>query len=171
MKWIIFTGTWKNTNEEVERDVRESVREVLAKRDGIITGGALGVDLFCMDEVLKINPTCTNLRVIIPSKLDFYLQHYYKRVIENVITKEDFDNLEKTFHAIQKVNPSAILEMHFTTIEQNEYDERDAEEVKYGDEIHAFQVNNSTGTQHTIDAGLLKGIPISLHKKYTIEVK
>lgn len=168
MKWIIFTGTWKNTNEEVENDVREAVRDVLSRGDGVITGGALGVDLFCMDEVLKVNPTCTHLRVIIPSKLDFYLEHYYKRVIENIITKEDFDNLEKTLRTIQKVNPSALMEMHFTSISQNEYNERNAEEVKYGDEIHAFQVNNSAGTQHTIDAGLAKGIPISLHKKYTI---
>lgn len=61
MEWIIFTGTWRLTNEEVERDVRESVREVLSRGDGISTGGALGVDLFCMDEVLKINPTCTHL--------------------------------------------------------------------------------------------------------------
>ena len=171
MKWIIFTGTWRLTNEEVERDVRESAREVLARGDGIITGGALGVDFFCMDEVLKINPTCTHLRVILPSKLDIYINHFYEALVDHKITKENFAELEKTLHAIQKVNPSAILEMHFTTIEQNEYNERDAEEVKYGDEIHAFQVNNSTGTQHTIDAGLSKGIPISLHKKYVIEEK
>ncbi|MEI6810452.1 MAG: hypothetical protein WCK60_00165 [Candidatus Nomurabacteria bacterium] len=168
MKWIIFTGTWKNTNEEVEHDVRESVREVLSRGDGVITGGALGVDLFCMDEVLKINPECTHLRVILPSKLDIYIKHFYTRLVDNVITKKQFEFLETTLKNIQRVNPSAILEMHFKTIEQNEYNERDAEEVKYGDALHAFQVNNSSGTQHTIDAGIIKGIPISLHKKYTI---
>ncbi|HCC06098.1 TPA: hypothetical protein DEP94_01920 [Candidatus Nomurabacteria bacterium] len=169
MKWIIFTGTWKNTNEEVEHDVRESVREVLAHGDGIITGGALGVDLFCMDEVLKINLTCTHLRVILPSKLDLYLEHYAKRITENIITKEKYEELEKTLQAIQKINPSALVEMHFTKIDSESYAERDNEEVKYGDGVHAFQVNDSNGTQHTIDSALIKGIPLLLHKKYSIK--
>ena len=39
MKWILFTGTWRLVNEEVERDVRQATREVLARGDGIITGG------------------------------------------------------------------------------------------------------------------------------------
>lgn len=39
MKWILFTGTWRLTNSEVEDDVRSSVRDVLASGDGIVTGG------------------------------------------------------------------------------------------------------------------------------------
>jgi len=169
MKWIIFTGTWRITNEEVERDVRESVRAVLARGDGIITGAALGVDLFCMDEVLKINPTCTNLHVVLPSKLELFLQHYNKRVTENVITREKYEGLEKTLLTIQKINPASIMEMPFTKVDSESYAERDNEEVKYGDGVHAFQVNDSNGTQHTIDSALIKGIPILLHKKYFIE--
>lgn len=171
MKWIIFTGTWRLTNEEVEQDVRKYVREVLARGDGIITGGALGVDLFCMDEVLKINPACTHLRVILPSKLDIYINHFYEDLVDHKITKENFEELEKTLHSIQKINPSAILEMHFTDIGQNEYNERDDEEVKYGDGVYAFQVNSSTGTQQTINSAIVKGLPILLHKKYNIEEK
>ena len=39
MKWIIFTGTWRLTNDEVESDVRAAVREVLLAGNGIVTGG------------------------------------------------------------------------------------------------------------------------------------
>jgi hypothetical protein len=39
MKWILFTGTWRLTNDEVERDVREAVHQVIASGDGIVTGG------------------------------------------------------------------------------------------------------------------------------------
>lgn len=39
MKWILFTGTWRLTNQEVESDVREAAREVLARGDAIVTGG------------------------------------------------------------------------------------------------------------------------------------
>ena len=169
MKWIIFTGTWSLANKEVENDVREAVRDcILVKGYGIITGGALGVDLFCMDEVLKINPECTLLRVILPSKLDIYIKHFYSALVDEKITKEDFSRLEKTLITIQEKNPTALLEMHFETITQQEYFERNAEEVKYADGVYAFQVNNSRGTQDTIDKAKTKKLPIILHKKYTI---
>ncbi len=38
MKWILFTGTWRLTNSEVEHDVRAAAREVLSRGDGIVTG-------------------------------------------------------------------------------------------------------------------------------------
>ncbi len=168
MKWIIFTGTWRLTNKEVEDDVRNAVRECISNGHGIITGGALGVDYFCMDEVLKINKECTNLRVILPAKLDIYTKHFYNALVDGKITKEDFSKLENTLRTIQNNNPTSLLEMHFKTISMEEYFARDAEEVKYGDEVYAFQVNNSVGTQDTIDKATEAGVPVTLHKKYTI---
>lgn len=47
MKWILFTGTWRLTNNEVEHDVRTSVRDVLASGGGIVTGGGDRGRLFC----------------------------------------------------------------------------------------------------------------------------
>ena len=57
MKWILFTGTWRLTNSDVEQDVRKAAREVIERGDGVLTGGATGVDYFAMDEVIKHNPT------------------------------------------------------------------------------------------------------------------
>ena len=42
MKWILFTWTWKLTNDEVEHDVRQAAREVIARGDGVLTGGGDG---------------------------------------------------------------------------------------------------------------------------------
>ena len=42
------------------------MREVLARGDGGITGGATGVDYFVMDEAMKIDATAARLLVIIP---------------------------------------------------------------------------------------------------------
>ena len=39
MKWILFTGTWRLTNQEVEHDVRKATREVFLHGDGLVTGG------------------------------------------------------------------------------------------------------------------------------------
>lgn len=49
MKWILFTGTWRLTNEEVEKDVCKAAREVIERGDGIVTGGATGVDYFAIE--------------------------------------------------------------------------------------------------------------------------
>ena len=54
MKWILFTGTWRLTNSEVEEDVRVAAREVRSRGDGIITGGATGGVYFAMDEAMKL---------------------------------------------------------------------------------------------------------------------
>ena len=87
MKWVIFTGTWRLTNKQVEEDVRRAVRE--ARHD------------------------------------------------ESDITQED-------------------------------YDLRHNEEVTFSDEVHAFQVNNSSVTQDTINKAAKVGLPTTHHKKYTI---
>jgi hypothetical protein len=58
--------------------------------------------------------------------------------------------------------------MPFETLTQREYDERNSEEIRYGDEVFAFQVNNSTGTQDTVDKAIKSGLKIGLHKKYII---
>jgi len=56
MKWVAISGSWRKTNEEVENDVRQAVREIIKRGDGIVTSGALNVDYFATDEALKVNP-------------------------------------------------------------------------------------------------------------------
>lgn len=50
MKWTGISGTWQLTSQQVEEDVRREVKKILSDGGGIITGGALGVDSFAMDE-------------------------------------------------------------------------------------------------------------------------
>lgn len=168
MKWILFTGTWRLTNKEVEQDVQNAVREVLSRGDGIITGGATGVDYFAMEEVLRVDPDCRFLRVIIPARLDTYIDDYHTNWCHEPITKTDIDKLGLILRKIKQINPASLLEMPHTIITQEHYNLRDTEEVVYADEVYAFQVNQSTGTQDTIDKALGVGLPIVLHKKYSI---
>ncbi len=168
MKWILFTGTWKLTNKEVEDDVRKAVRDVITRGDGVLTGGATGVDYFVMDEVLKLQPTATHLRVIIPAQLESYIEDYYTNWCHEPITKEDIAGLASLLRKLKQVNPTAILEMPYKTITQDHYNLRHDQEVMYSDEVHAFHVNNSTGTQDTIDKSTKSGIPTTHHKKYSI---
>ncbi len=69
---------------------------------------------------------------------------------------------------IKQVNPAALLEMPYDVITQEHYNLRHDQEVMYSDEVYAFQVNDSTGTQDTIDKSSEAGLPITNHKKYKI---
>jgi hypothetical protein len=150
-------------------DVRDAVRDCISHGYGIVTGGATGVDYFCIDECIK-NNYIHKLRVFIPSNLDHYIADYHKNWCQSPITGKDIFALEAVLREIQEKNPGALLEMKHgdCDITQNHYDLRHDEEVMFSDEVYAFQVNASTGTQDTINKAQASGLTISLHKKYAI---
>ena len=170
MKWVIFTGTWRLTNKEVENDVRHAAREVYLRGDGMLTGGATGVDYFAMDEWVKLNPDCSRIRVFIPAKLDHFITDYRKNWKHSPITDSDIDDLEFLLTLIKERNPAGLFEVrkYSGDITQDLYDLRHDEQVTFSDEVYAFQVNNSTGTQNTLDKSMAAGLSVTLHKKYTI---
>ncbi len=168
MKWILFTGTWRLTDKKVEEDVRTSVREVLARGDGIVTGGATGVDYFVMDEAMKIDATAARLLVIIPAELESYIHDYYTHWCLEPVTKDSVSILAVLLKKIKSANAKALVEMPYTTITQEHYDLRHDEEILLSHAVYAFQVNGSTGTQDTIDKAKKAGLPIELHKKYSL---
>ncbi len=168
MKWILFTGTFRLTDKRVEADVRQAVREVIARGDGVLTGGATGVDYFAMDEAYKIDPTCEHLKVIIPADIESYIEDNRANGVLFPLTMQDIDNLAFILRAIKRANPRHLIEMPYTTITQEHYDLRDREEVRAAQEVYAFQVNGSTGTQDTIAKAVANGVKLTLHKQYRI---
>ncbi len=170
MKWILFTGTWRLTNKDVEDDVRKAAREVFLRGDGLVTGGATGVDYFAIDEFIKLDTSCTRIRIFIPAKLSHFIADYRKNWKHAPIDDLAIDHLETILKTVEERNPSAILEAKKSDgdITQEDYDLRHNEEVVFSDEVYAFQVNKSTGTQDTIDKAKKSGLPIALHKEYQI---
>lgn len=169
MKSILFTGTWRLTNSEVEHDVREAARNVISRGDAIVTGGATGVDYFAMSEALLLDPTANTLKVIIPTNLENYIDDYHTNWCKVPVTIEHIDALERLLTHLKTIKPEHLIEMPFDhAITQEHYDLRHNEEVAISDEVYAFRVNNSTGTQDTINKAMAAGLPLTLHKKYFI---
>lgn len=122
-----------------------------------------------MDEAVRLDPTCKTLRVIIPTHLENYVKDYQTNWCQVPVTMESIANLEKLLAHIKVVNPESLVEMRNDgDITQDHYNDRHDEEVAISNEVYAFQVNNSTGTQDTIDKAARAGLPITLHKKYSI---
>lgn len=160
MKWIAISGTWRHTNKEIEGAVRQIVREIISYGDGIVSGGALSVDWFATDEALKLNPSCSQIRIFLPTTLEIYARHYRKRVDEGVITHKQAEDLIAQLTAIQKANRDALIEGEHLVCNPETYFDRITKIVNASDELVAFQVNNSAGVQDTIDKAKKKGIPV-----------
>jgi hypothetical protein len=167
MKWIGISGS-RTTNAEVEKDVREFVRDTIQQEDGIVTGGALGVDYFATDEVLKLDPRATHVKVFLPATLERYAVHYRNRANEGVITHEQAEQLIAQLTELKNRNPEAVIEdTENEVVNIKNYFDHNTEVVNATDELAAFQVNESKGTQDTIDKARTQSKMVYL-KQYSI---
>lgn len=164
MKWIAISGSWKYTNIQIENDVRSAVSAIMRRGDGIVTGGAPGVDYFAIDEALKNDSLAERIKVILPTSLEFYRNHTKLRIEEGTVAKEIGEPVIQQLNNLKKINPSAIIEGKDIPgkahVERWQYFERDSLIVDAADELIAFWTNESEGTKDTIDKAEKKGIPV-----------
>lgn len=167
MKWIGISGSRLLTSSQVEEDVRREVRTILEHGDGIVTGGALGVDSFAMDEVYILGCANSRLKVCLPTTFDIFSKHYIKRSEEGVITEEEAKTLINLLTNIKIANNTAIIEdTRFSVCDKESYYARNETIMNMSDEVFAFQVNGSSGTQNTIDIAKAQRKEIKLFTYY-----
>ncbi len=163
MKWIGISGSWRKTNKKVEKDVRRTVREIMSRGDGIVSGGALNVDYIATNEVLKLDRTAKKIKVFLPTTLEIYAKHYRKRAKEGVITEKQAGDLITQLAKLKKINPRALIENKKNRIvDEKTYHERNSKVVKEADELIAFYINKSSGVGDTIEKARKKGIPVKI---------
>ncbi len=160
MKWIAIAGGWRKTNQKIEEGVRKVVREIISRGDGIVSGGAQGVDYIATEEALKNGYGQGKLKIIIPSKLEVYEKHYLKRADEGVLTHERAEKLIGQLTEIKK--RGCLEEGEDTIIENPAYFRRIEKIIDKADELIAFHINQTEGTQYTIDKAKEKGIPVRI---------
>lgn len=151
MKYIAISGSWRNTNQEITNDVESTVIEIINSGNGIVTGGALGVDYIATAKALELDKTAENLLVILPTSLEIYFDHFRNRANEGVITHELAESLIQQLETLKEINPVAIEEMDADVCNPETYYARNTRVIDTGDELYAFHVNNSKGVQDAID--------------------
>jgi len=157
-----ISGSWKITSPAVERDVRETVARALEQGQGIVTGGALGVDSVATDEVLHREFQPEQLRVILPTSLERYASHYRKRAEEGVITSPQAEGLIQQLEEVQQ--RGTLIELDHQRVDQESYFARNTAVLEASDRLAAFQVNGSPGTQDTVDKARQRGMEVDLHQ-------
>lgn len=166
-KKIGISGSWRTVNEIVERDVRESVRQIVVNGDIIVSGGALGVDWIATDEAMLRDPTYRQIQIILPTPLEVYVAHYFKRAAEGVIISQQAESLAEQLYRIREGRSESLEEMSYDVCTPETYYARNQRVIDESDELRAFQVNNSAGTQDAIDKALEQGKNVSV-QRYTI---
>jgi hypothetical protein len=163
--WFGISGSWRKTSEEVEEGVREAVRKIIERGDGIVSGGALNVDFFATDEALKLNPTAEKIKIFLPVVLDLYAAHYRKRATEGVITSEQAEALVAQLESLRAANSDALVgNPQNTVVDPKTYFERNTEVVNASDALVGFQVNDSEGVGDTVKKAIAQGKPVCLEK-------
>jgi hypothetical protein len=123
-----------------------------------VTGGALGVDYWATETALGIDPL--RLKVILPTSLATYAAHYRARAAQRVISVEQADDLIRQLETVAQVGGLIEHPERPQVVDVTTYYLRNQDVVDVADELLAFQVNASGGTQDTVDKARLKGIPV-----------
>ena len=170
MKWYAISGSWRTTNDEVKRDIEKTVEKIIFDGDGIITGGALGVDYIATNVVLRKGNPRKQLKLYLPIKLEDLCKHFFKRAEEEVIIKEQAEMVTLQWKKVEKICKNCIHDdWGFSKANIESYYARNTKIVEDCDILYAFQVNDSKGTQDAIDK--VKRLGKDVHvKKYYIDV-
>ena len=160
MNWVGISGSWRYALPGLREAVRHEVAAALAAGKSIVTGGALGTDYWATEVALSIDPA--RLKVILPTSLGTYAVHYRRRAAEGVISVQQAESLIRQLEAVEQAgglveHPERPQVVNITT-----YYLRNRDVVDAADELLAFQVNASAGTQDTVDKARMKGIPVAV---------
>jgi 6,7-dimethyl-8-ribityllumazine synthase len=158
--WVGVSGSWRYALPGLREAVHKEVAAVLAAGKSVVTGGALGTDYWATEVALGINPA--RLKVILPTSLVTYAAHYRRRAAEGVISARKAEDLIRQLEAVAWAGGLVEHPERPQVVNVTTYSRRNQDVVDAADELLAFQVNASAGTQDTVDRARLKGIPVAV---------
>jgi hypothetical protein len=156
--WVGISGSWRYAPPGLPDAVHREVAAALAAGKNIVTGGALGVDYWATETALNVAPA--RLKVILPTSLANYATHYRRRAVEGVISVRQAEDLIGQLEAVAQAGGLVEHPERPQVVDATAYYLRNQDVVDAADELLAFQVNASSGTQDTVDKARLKGIPV-----------
>ena len=151
MKWYAISGS-RTINDKVKKDVENTVTKIITSGNGIITGGALGVDYITIQEVLRKGNVKKQIRIYLPITIRNFCKHYHNRAKEGAISEEQAKLITEQLQKVNKISKESIIDKtKYKLANEESYYARNTSIVEKCDIFCAFQVNNSKGTQDAID--------------------
>jgi predicted Rossmann-fold nucleotide-binding protein len=170
MKFVAISGSWRKVNKEIERKVRKIVRQILKRGNGIICGGALGVDYIALNEALKHDKKAQRIKIFLPTTLKRFAQHLRKHARLERVKKEEVEKLISKLKRLKKLNKNALIENKKADFREETkkkyYYQRNTKIINSADELIAFRVitkeSQGLGTLDAIKKAKKKGIPVKV---------
>lgn len=158
--WVGISGSWRCAAVGLAEDIKKTVSMAIESGSGIVTGGALGVDQIATETALRLDPSAHHISVILPTSFSVYASHYRRRAQEGVITSEQAQQLIELLTKVADARKGALIEMNAKSVDSATYRLRNSAVVEMADELVAFQVDGSAGTQDAIDKARAAGKPV-----------
>lgn len=169
MQWLCISGSWRRVNAVMDKMIREKVAATLAAGDGIIAGGAAGVDYIALQEALRHDPGARRVRIFIPATPERYFDHLRRVGPEGRYTlPEMIEPLIAQLQDLRRRRPAALVgEPAMTEIDQAAYFLRDGAEIAAADALAAYPARTEKGpgkgTWDTVRKAWKKGIAVEVH--------
>jgi len=161
MRWIGISGS-RTMDDRVVADIKYDIGEIMRRGDGLVAGGALGVDFHATQEALKGNPAADRIRVIIPSRLATY-REYFDRQLRGP-SRNNSTSPAKVISLFQQLNAlkskGALVELSHVRVGTDSFHARNRAIVECSDELRAYCVNHSSGTTYTIRQAEAAGLSV-----------
>ena len=170
MKFVAISGSWRKVNKEIEEKIRKIVRQILKRGDGIVSGGALGVDYIALDEALKHDKKAQRIKIFLPTTLKRFAQHLRKHARRGDVKKSAVEKLISKLKKLKALNKKALIENKRADFKEETkkkyYYQRNTKIIKAADELIAFRVitkkSQGLGTLDAIKKAKKKGIPVKV---------
>jgi uncharacterized phage-like protein YoqJ len=156
--WVGVSGSWRHAPAGLRDAVHREVAATLAAGKSIVTGGALGVDYWATETVLSTAPG--RLKVILPTSFATYAAHYRQRAAEGVISAQQAEDLITQLETVARAGGLVEHPERPQVVDVPAYYLRNQDVVDVADELLAFQVGTSAGTQDTVERARRKSIPV-----------
>jgi hypothetical protein len=158
VNWVAVSGSWRHAPTAPGCCAPGSSGRARGRKGHRDWWRALGVDYWATETTLGIDPA--RLKVILPTSLTSYATHYRRRAAEGVISAQQAEDLIRQLKAVAQVGGLVEHPERPQIVDVTTYYLRNQDMVDAADELLAFQVNDSAGTQDTVDKARLKGIPV-----------
>lgn len=169
MKWQCFSGSWRETNPAMRQLIADRVAAAMLAGDGIVSGGAAGVDYWTLHEALRRDVDATHVKIFIPGTPERYFAHLFDETSHGqYVTAAEVVPLVAQLRELQRRNPRALIsDARELVIDHDAYWRRDSAEIAAADALVAFPARTEfgvgLGTWDTIAKARRKGIPVEIH--------
>lgn len=171
-KWYGIVGSWQYDFSEIREDAQKHVRDILKDGNGIITGGALGVDYWATQTALDEGDPQSQIKLVLPVALQDFLAFYRLKKKEGRISDKQCIDITFQLKKARDLKVEIIDRTPYRIVGIKSYDARTKRVVEMSDGIYAFQVINkenpggTRGTQFGIDYANSLNKPILFRGQY-----